>query len=90
MCRKMSMDKLNVICLVQDYKSFLISENFVFNNKNSDWYNQVKKYYFELPTEILDKAGLRKNSYEFNKILSYDVNEKILNSTEEEVKEFDY
>lgn len=90
MRRKMSMDKLNVICLVQDYKSFLISENFVFNNKNSDWYNQVKKYYFELPIEILDRAGLRKNSYEFDTILSYNVDEKILNSTEEELEQFDF
>ena len=79
----MSMNEqiLNVINAVIDYRRFICSNNMIFQNKNFDWYEETKKYFFSLPLP----DGMKHNRECFNKILCIDKKTlDKLNSTESE------
>lgn len=46
---KFNKEVLNVINAVKDYKKFIISNNYIVNNDNFDWYAETKKYFESLP-----------------------------------------
>lgn len=68
MCNiKMSIDILNIINAVLDYRRFLASDNMVYKRENMDLDKMVEYYYNELP---LPKE-LNHNKQDLERILSY-------------------
>lgn len=43
---------LNTIHAIRDYKSFIISDNYITKEKDFDWYKETEKYFYGLPTEL--------------------------------------
>ena len=70
---KMSMELLNVICAVIDYKKFICSNNRILKKDDFDWLAETEKYFKTLPLP----AGLIHNRITFEKILDYTRNTKM-------------
>jgi len=80
---KMSMEILNVINAVLDYKQFLISyHTFILKESNFDFIAETKKFYYSLDLP----EGMNKNIGDFEAILSFKTGGYIdtLNSLEPE------
>lgn len=82
-------NKLNIILSVQRYKKFIIANARMLNEK-IDWYEMVKKYYFSIPSELLEKEGLKQNINDLERILIYKITDEILNCLEDELSKFNF
>ena len=79
----MTVEILNVIHAVLDYKQFICSQNKLkqFHTENFDWFAETKKYYYNL--DLPD--GMHHNNANFEKILAYQNTKELdeLDHTEE-------
>lgn len=82
MSRKISINKtlLDLIICIQDTKKQAISKGILVENENLDWYRITQKVYYKLDKEIFEKAGIVQNQYYFEKILSYHIEDEILDT----------
>lgn len=72
---KMSIELLNVICAVLDYRRFISSNQMVFKNDNYDWFAETERYFNTLPLP----DGMTHNRITFERILGYGANTERLN-----------
>ena len=77
---KLNKEILNTVLAVQYYKKHKIAEGILLNTKNRDWYTPTEEYYHSLPDYILEKAGLKKNINDFEKVLNYNVTDEMLST----------
>lgn len=78
---KMSIELLDVICAVLDYRRFIVSHQRVFHKENFDYFAETENYFKTLPLP----DGMKHNRNTFEKILSYEADtERLtrLNNTE--------
>jgi hypothetical protein len=80
---------LNVICAVQDCKKFIISKNMM-NNEKTNWYKETQQFYFSIDDEVINASGLNKNINNYEKVLRYPVNDEILNTSYDELYQFQF
>ena len=86
---KLDKNKLNIIVSVQRYKSFIIA-NARMLNKKIDWYEETEKYYYGIPSEIIENEGLKQNINDLERILMYKITDKILSCPENELSKFTF
>ena len=78
---KMSIELLDVICAVLDYRRFILSNQRIANKENFDCFTETESYFKTLPLP----DGMKHNRDTFEKILSYEADtERLtrLNNTE--------
>jgi hypothetical protein len=71
MPRPMNKAMLNVICAVQARKALALAEMAI--GLDPDWIRTTRAYYYALPSSLLGNAGFRKNAYDFEDILAFEV-----------------
>lgn len=82
---KMTVEILDIINAVVDFRKFICSNNRIKKKTGFDWYNETEKYFSSLPLP----DGMKHNRITFENILSYATNKQmqeklhILNGTEE-------
>ncbi len=64
---KMSVELLNVINAVIDYRRYILSNNYIFPQKDFDSFKQTEEYFNTLPLP----SGVKHNKVTFEKILTY-------------------
>lgn len=80
---------LDVILVVQSFKAYKMRESRILNNK-LDWFKQTERYYYDLPAELLSKIGLKKNMYDFEKVLSFKITDKVLRTECDQLAQFNF
>ena len=81
---KMTMEILNIINAVVDYKKFICSHNMIINKDGFDWFSETEKYFNSLPLP----ENINHSRIVFERILKYATERqmieqlKILNNTE--------
>lgn len=66
----LTMKLLNVIILIQDYKTFLIDYEMIYlENAQFDWFSKVQAFYNSLDLP----EGIQKNRMDFKAVLNYPV-----------------
>lgn len=90
MSKKINLNKklLELIIYIQDTKKQAISEGILFDNESFYWYRITQDVYYKLDKELFEKAGILQNQYNFEKILSYSVEDEILNTKYEQLGKF--
>lgn len=81
--------KLNIILAVQSFKEFKVNDVILLSSFEN-WYEATKDYYQSIPDKLLIKEGLMKDDYDFEKILNYEVTDKILSSNIEDLYKFEF
>lgn len=79
---------LDLIIYIQDTKKQAISKGILFENESFDWYQVTQDVYYELNKKLFEKAGIVQNQYNFEKILSYPVEDEILDTKYEQLGKF--
>ena len=91
---KMNETLLYIIGTIQDYKKYLISKNYlqkIISGKDElDWYEGTKELYNSLNNELFNKAGIKKNNYTFERIITYPLTNEINNTEFEDLKKFEF
>lgn len=76
---KLNRTLLSIILAVQDCRNFELSKSSLKSCKydnpydeghNYDWYKNVEKYFLSIDDSLFKKAGIKKNTYTFENILS--------------------
>ena len=81
----MTVEILDIINAVVDYRQYIWSNNRVVPKPDFDWYKETEKYFNSLPLPY----GMKYNRTTFENILSYAINKQmqeklnVLNGTEE-------
>ena len=78
---KMSIELLDVICAVLDYRRFILSNQRIVNKENFDDFTETENYFKTLPLP----DGMKHNRNTFEKILNYAADQERLerlNNTE--------
>lgn len=88
MIRSLNKETLDIICAVQDYKKFIISNNILFNKE--DGYEKVKEYYYSIPNDIFDKSVLRKNKLDLKKCMLFELSDDILDCDYDHLSKFKF
>lgn len=82
---KMTVEILDIINAVVDYRRFIWSNNRVVPKPGFDWYEETESYFKTLPLP----DGMKHNRITFKNILDYGINKEmqerleVLNNTEE-------
>lgn len=77
---------LELICMVQRYKAYLISKNmFDKSEGKTDWYRETEILFNSLNNETLAKYKLSKNKISFEKVLHFEITEEIESTLFEEL-----
>lgn len=79
---------LDLIIYIQDTKKQAISKGILFENESFDWYQVTQDVYYKLDKELFEKAGILQSQYYFEKILSYPVEDEILDTKYEQLGKF--
>ncbi len=74
--RYLNKESLDIICAMQALRAFAISDCHVTGN-NKDWFTVCRKYYSDIPDEVMDKAGLQKNQLDFQLVLDFVVTDEM-------------
>jgi hypothetical protein len=83
---KLTKELLSLILMVQAYKKLMIHQSIFygyFKQQTTDWYRETQKYYHLLDTGLLHQVGLKKNLHDFEKVISYDVTDEIMDTDED-------
>lgn len=90
--RELNENILNVILTIQYYAKFKRAEARTLNKNLSvyNWVEDVEKYYYNIPDEIIDSMNLKKNKIDFYRVLDYKVTDEIMNTNAEELNKFDF
>lgn len=86
---ELNKDLLNLIVMVQDYKTLKIDER-MFYNKDIDWWKETEEYYFNIDSNILHELGLQKNLNDLDRVLSYKVTDEMENTEYSELRNFTF
>ena len=87
--RKMTPEGLYIIEADQAFKELKRLESHLRLFDLIDWQKDVKEYYHNLPTELLQTAGLKKNNQDFNAIWDAKISNAIKNTEENQLGQFD-
>lgn len=69
---------LDLITYIQSVKKQAISKSQLTKDENVNWLKITRDTYYELDKTFFEKAGILQNTYNFEKILSYQVTDDIL------------
>ena len=88
--RSLNESLLSVIIAVQAFQKLRQAENQLrITNKELN-YDMTKEYYNNLPAFILQAAGLKTTTNDFEKVLNFDLTEKILNTDYAQLEMFEF
>lgn len=80
---------LNIIDVVQSYKWYRIREIKILD-LNRDWYKETEDYYYNLPRKLLDEVGLRKNNFDFERVIRFKITDEISSTEYKDLGRFDF
>jgi len=86
---QLNADLLNLILLVQSYKNLKIDES-IFLKKESNWQRETERYYYSLGKKTLGKLGLNTSKHCFERVLDYQVTNKMLSAESNELSKFTF
>lgn len=73
----MNQTLLNLIIYILDTKSYAISKGVIF--QNIDWYEITQDAFYSINNDLFERAGIKHNTYNFEKIVNYKLPDGIQN-----------
>lgn len=93
---KLNETLLYIIATVQEYKKFLATKNHLEaitqtgEKGKMDFYKKTKEYYFNMDDDVLNSVGLKKNNFDFDRILMYKLTDEINNTEFYQLGKFEF
>lgn len=78
--RKLNEESLYVITAVQRFKALKVTESHLGLLPNSDWHQETEKYYHAMPSDLMKKAGLKKNVEDLENTLIFLITDEMKNT----------
>ena len=86
---KLNKKLLKLLLMVEYYCKLKAKEDELLN-KNIDYYEKTRQYYFDLPDQLIDELGLAKNEACFEAIWHFNITDEMTATPFNELDKFEF